>query len=75
MTNNSAEHPAKVLSILLEKAKNSRRREGLLGLHKVCEAQHHTSRDFSRSTVGKLCRAANVFGERVLYSKRAVIPS
>lgn len=68
MTNSREEHPDKVLSILLEKAKNSRRREGLQGLHKICEAQYQTSRDFSRATLGKLCKAANVFGERVLYN-------
>lgn len=68
MTDKNVEHPEKVLSILLQNAKNIRRREGLLGLHKICEAQHQTSQDFSRSTLGKLCKVANVFGERLLYN-------
>jgi hypothetical protein len=62
-------HPDAVLTALLAKGSRSHRRHNLEKVHEICRKQHASgSRDFSRSTIGRLCEDENVLKARVLYN-------
>lgn len=63
-------HPDAVLRAVLAVGGRSHRRRNLEQVHEICSKQHAAgSRDFSRSTIGRLCETAGVFKTyRVLYN-------
>ncbi|MEJ8816171.1 gamma-mobile-trio protein GmtX [Variovorax ureilyticus] len=67
----TAIHPDALYEELLKNVRHQSKRKGLEGLHKICKVQAEGSRDFSRSTLGKLCEVAGLFHHRMLYNQTA----
>lgn len=65
-------HPDEVLKALLDKGPRSQKAANLKALHEICAAQHaiknQAVRDFSLSTIGRLCEEKGIFKWRVLYN-------
>lgn len=62
-------HPDDLLKVLLQSTANAKHKDLLVGLHQICRAQHNTSKDFSRRTVGRICEATGLFKARILYNE------
>lgn len=65
-------HPDEVLKSFLDKGPRSQKAGNLKALHDICSKQHaaqcYAVRDFSLSTIGRLCEQAGIFKARVLYN-------
>ncbi|CAN7148775.1 gamma-mobile-trio protein GmtX [Acidovorax delafieldii] len=62
-------HPDELLQKLLENTVNEKHKELLRDLHRVCQAQSKTSKDFRLNTIGKICEATGLFKARILYNR------
>ena len=72
MSTTTETHPDVVLRALLGKGSRAHRRHNLEKVHEICRKQYASgARDFSRSTIGRLCEEENVLKARVLYNAQS----
>lgn len=68
----TAVDPASILEALLAKGPRSNKARNLHSLHQICRRQFENTadslRDFSLSSIGRICEAQGVFKARVLYN-------
>lgn len=72
MSGTTAIHPDAVLESLLAKGGRSNRRANLAKMHEICRRQHEIgSRDFSRTSIGRLAETEGVLKGRALYNAQS----
>ena len=69
MSSTTDVHPEAVLAALLAKGSRAQVQRTLHGIHDICRKQFEAgSKDFSLSTIGRLCQELGLFNGRILYN-------